>query len=302
MEIKKIDIADSDYPEALKHIQGPPQELFVAGELLEEDKNAIAIVGTRQASFYGISEAERFAYELGLLGITIVSGMAKGIDAASHRGAIKAGARTIAVMGAGHDKIYPPEHKKLYEEILKNGAVITEFPVGTELHPSNFPSRNRIISGLSKGVLVIDAPSKSGALITARFALEQGREVFAVPGNINSAKSAGSNRLIKDGAKLVENTDDILEELLYVLDIEAAGRRSQASGCRSQVAGCRSQASGELSQKEGKVYGILCDNPLSIDEIRENINLPVNEVSGILLSLELKKLVKALPGENFIKV
>jgi len=295
MEIKKINITDSGYPEALKHIQGPPQELFVAGELLEEDKNAIAIVGTRQASFYGISEAERFAYELGLLGITIVSGMAKGIDAASHRGAIKAGARTIAVMGTGHDKIYPPEHKKLYEEISKSGAVITEFPMGTELHPSNFPSRNRIISGLSKGVLVIDAPSKSGALITARFALEQGREVFAVPGNINSAKSAGSNRLIKDGAKLVENVGDILEELLYVLDIEGQGIRDKGKGISEKV-------QDELSREEDVIYNLLSSTPCSLDDITKKLDVPIQEISRMLLMLELKKLVKVLPGENFIKV
>ena len=295
MEIKKINIKDTDYPEGLKHMHGPLPALYVAGELLEEDKNAIAIVGTRRASFYGIEMAGRFAYELGLLGITIVSGMAKGIDAAAHKGALRAGARTIACMGAGHDNIYPPEHRKLYEEISKNGAVITEFPMGTKPLPSNFPSRNRIISALSKGVLVIEAPEKSGALITARFALEQGREVFAVPGNINSERSAGSNRLIKDGAKLVENVNDILEELLYVMDIDRHEIKDKRKGTSEKV-------QNELSREEGRIYSLLSSAPCSLDDIIKKLNVPVQDVSKIMLGLELKKLVKTLPGENFIKV
>ena len=292
---QKIDITDASYPEALKHIHKPPSRIFIVGEILEEDKNAIAIVGTRRPSFYGIEAAEKLSYALATLGITIVSGMAKGVDAAAHRGAIKAGGRTIAVMGSGHDNIYPPEHKKLYEEIRKHGAVVTEFPIGTEPERHNFPLRNRIISGMSKGVVVIEAPAKSGALITAGFALEQGREVFAVPGNINSLKSAGSNRLIKDGAKLVENVEDILEELRYVLDIEV--ERSDAGG-QIPEAGKKE----ELSLEESRIYGFLSKTPTSIHDITRKLNAPPQDISKIILALELKKLVKTLPGESIIKV
>ena len=220
MNIKKIFKNDKQYPKSLLNIAKPPEELYINGDLLPSDENAIAIVGTRTPTQYGLSVCEKVAYELALRGITIISGMARGIDTRAHISAMKAGGRTIAILGSGHGYIYPPENKKLYEKISQNGAVLSEFPHDTHPAPYNFPRRNRIISGMSKGVVVIEAASKSGSLITADFALEQGKEVFAIPGNISSSRSSGTNSLIKQGAKLVEDIDDILEELEPVLKIK----------------------------------------------------------------------------------
>ncbi len=203
---------DADYPENLKDIIDPPIVLYVKGKLKPQDKNSVAIVGSRLASFYGLSCAEKFSGELTDHGFTVVSGMARGIDTASHRGALKQRGRTIAVIGSGFNQIYPPENKELSEEISGHGAVISEFPVDTLPLPQNFPRRNRVISGLSLGVLVVEAAGNSGALITADFALEQGREVFALPGKVDSFTSSGTNGLIKQGAKLVSCVDDIIEE------------------------------------------------------------------------------------------
>lgn len=211
--LKIITQDDQVYPENLKNIYDPPMLLYVKGELKPEDKLSMAIVGSRRASFYGLSCAEKFASDLAGKGITIVSGMARGIDSYAHKGALKAGGRTIAVIGSGFNNIYPPENKKLAEEIAKCGAVISEFPLDMLPKKENFPRRNRIISGLSLGVLVVEAARNSGALITADFALEQGREVFALPGKVDSNTSFGTNGLIKQGAKLVSGVDDILEEL-----------------------------------------------------------------------------------------
>ena len=288
-----VNIRDEEYPELLRAIKNPPVELFVNGRIIPSDRNAVAIVGTRRATYYGLQQCEKIAYDLAERGVTIVSGMARGIDSSAHRGALKAGGRTIAVMGTGHDQIYPSENRKLYDEISQSGAVISQFPIKTEPMPFNFPMRNRIISGLSRGVLVIEAPEKSGALITADYALEQNREVFGMPGNISSSKSSGTNALIKDGAKLVQDSDDILDELKNVLDPEQVrfGALESGDNARAQF----------LSEDERSVFCFLGDIPKGIDEIAAGLNVPINKVSGVLLALEIKKLTRALPGKNFVK-
>jgi len=212
-EIKALHLEDEKYPEALKNIYSPPRELFYKGDLLKEDSNAVAIVGSRKCSLYGMQVAEKIAFELATRGITVVSGMAKGIDQAAHRGALKAKGRTIAVMGSGFNHIYPAGSEKLAQEIAESGAVITEYSANTKPLRMNFPKRNRIISGLSNGIVVVEAAEKSGSLITVDFALDQGKDVFAVPGRIDSAVSRGTNLLIQNGAKMVVNIDDILSEL-----------------------------------------------------------------------------------------
>jgi DNA processing protein len=296
VNIKRIKRSDRAYPDNLKNIYMPPEELFVNGEILESDNDAIAIVGTRRASYYGMEQCEKLAYDLAVRGITIISGMAKGIDTAAHRGALKARGRTIAILGSGHNHIYPAENKKLYAEIAKNGAVVSEFTSNTEPYPANFPKRNRIISGMSKGVVVIEAPGRSGALITADFALEQGRDVFAMPGNISSVRSSGTNALIKEGAKLVDGVSDILEELENVINIKEIVDKTETLPGR--------QAGGTLpvSPDEKVIFNILTDKPKSIDEISRIADMPAHKVSERLLRLELKKLIKGLPGENFVKV
>ncbi|MCM8789491.1 MAG: DNA-processing protein DprA [Candidatus Omnitrophica bacterium] len=213
LSLKIITLEDSDYPENLKNIPGAPIVLYVKGSFIIQDNFGFSIVGSRRASLYGLNAAEKFASELSQKGFTIISGMARGIDTYAHKGALKAGGRTVAVMGSGFNHIYPQENIDLAEEISKNGAVISEFPINAEPLPQNFPRRNRIISGLSLGVIVVEAARNSGALITADFALEQGRDVFALPGKIDSNLSFGTNGLIKQGAKLVSCVDDILEEL-----------------------------------------------------------------------------------------
>lgn len=294
MPIKTIKKDSKDYPEGLKHIFRPPGELFINGEILLSDFNAIAIVGTRLPTYYGLRQCEKLSYDLAIRGITVVSGMARGIDTAAHKGAMKAGGRTIAVLGSGHNHIYPPENRKLYNEIIRNGAVISQFPPDTLPLRPHFPMRNRIISGLSKGIVVIEAPQKSGALITADFALEQGREVFAMPGNINSVKSSGTNRLIKEGAKLLESVSDILEELKYVLNVDSV--KSDVSERRLSPTDISS-----ISSDEKRIFRILSDKPRFIDEISNVAEFSAARTSKVLLGLELKRLIKALPGKNFVR-
>ena len=290
VSLKKIKKSSKVYPDNLKNIYNPPEKLFVDGEILPSDNNAIAIVGTRRASYYGMEQCEKLSYDLAIRGITIISGMARGIDSAAHRGALKAKGRTIAVLGSGHNHIYPPENKKLYGEIVKNGAVVSEYEPDIPPFRTNFPKRNRIISGMSKGVVIIEAPRKSGALITADFALEQGRDVFALPGNISSARSSGTNALIKEGAKLVEGISDILEELKNVIDIKEIDSADSKPGLE------------KCSSDEKMIFSILSDKSKSIDEISSIANLPVYKISEALLKLELKRLIKGLPGENFVRV
>ncbi len=285
--VKIIGFLDKDYPKSLKNIYAPPVVLYVKGKILPQDDIAIAIVGSRLASFYGRQQAERLGFELASRGITIVSGLARGIDSASHRGALKAKGRTIAILGSGLAHIYPEEHEALAEEISMNGAVISEFPMRTIPDKGNFPKRNRIISGLSMGVVVIEAAERSGALITSDIALEQGREVFAVPGKVDSITSKGTNRLIKQGAKLAETVDDILEEL----DLEIEGSLNEGKELISPI----------LDKSESLVYNLLSSQPQHIDDLAEAANIGIGEISRVLFDLEIKRLVRQLPGKNFVK-
>jgi len=283
---------DEEYPKNLKDTIDPPLVLYVKGELRPEDKNAIGIVGSRRASFYGLDNAQKFAFGLSEEGFTIVSGMARGIDTYAHRGALKAKGRTIAVMGSGFNKIYPEENKDLAEEISRNGAVISEFPVNAKPLKQNFPRRNRLISGLSLGVLVAEAARNSGALITADFALEQGREVFAIPGKVDSDNSFGTNELIKQGAKLVSCLEDILEEFnlpkIIVSKIKEKKGEPLSLGLSDNV-------------QEKEVYQFISGESIQIDELAEKTNLDIQQLSSILLKLQFKKLIRQLPGKQFVR-
>lgn len=290
LNLKVITIDDDDYPEILRNIFDPPIVLYVKGELKKEDGLSIGIVGSRRASLYGLNCAQNFAAELSGRGFTIVSGMARGIDTFAHRGALKAGGRTIAVIGSGLNKIYPPENQELSEEIARGGAVVSEFPVNTEPLPQNFPRRNRVISGLSLGVLVVEAARNSGALITADFALEQGREVFALPGKVDAQNSFGTNELIKQGAKLVSCVDDILEE--FNLDTSA----------RDMAKAAQEMPKLSLIEEEMLLYNLISQEPAILDELAEKANLDIPRISRILLGLQVKKLIKELPGKQFIRM
>jgi len=297
MAIQKITIEDAEYPKNLKNIHVPPAQLYVNGDLLPQDVHAVALVGSRRASVYGIEACETLAFELAMRGVTVVSGMARGIDSAAHRGALKAKGRTIAVMGSGHGYIYPPENKDLYARIAESGAVVTEYADDTPPLREYFPQRNRIISGLSLGVVIVEAARKSGALITANFALEQGREVFAVPGKISSTTSAGTHDLIKDGARLVQGAEDILDELRLVelerpAGIDARDAQQQATGASLYRA---------LSEIEKKVYEALSDEPRYVDDIAKETCVDAKRLSHILLNLELKKVIRQLPGKQYIR-
>jgi len=299
---------DPAYPENLKNIPDPPIVLYVKGELKEQDKLSLAIVGSRRASFYGLSSAEKFAAALSACGFAVVSGMARGVDSYAHKGALKAGGRTIAVMGSGFRHIYPPENKKLAEEIAQKGAVVSEFPVDMKPLRENFPRRNRVISGLSLGTLVVEAAINSGALITADFALEQGREVFALPGKIDSQTSFGTNQLIKQGAKLVSGVEDIIEELnlsgcvnfaLNGLPEKAAGAASVCLEGETAPAGTENCG---LTVEESALYNNLSAQPLYLDDIAGRLGVGIPQILNILLSLEMKKLIRQLPGKQFAKI
>jgi DNA processing protein len=296
LNLRIITFEDRDYPQNLKNIPDPPIVLYVIGELKEQDKFSIAIVGSRRASFYGLSSAESFAQELSGRGFTIVSGLARGIDTYAHKGALKARGRTIAVIGSGFNQVYPPENKKLAEDISCNGVVISEFSIDTKPLPQNFPQRNRVISGLSLGVLVVEAARNSGALITADFALEQNREVFALPGKIDSNTSFGTNELIKQGAKLVSSVDDITEELDFteVAQTVPQGKPVEPRNDTMQL--------GLLSSDESILYNLVSGESISLDEIVEKTNLSVAIVYNTLLRLQFRKLIKELPGKQFASV
>lgn len=298
--IRKISIDDNEYPKNLKNIYDPPRALYVNGALLAQDEMAVALVGSRRASHYGLETCEKLAYELAIRGVTVVSGMARGIDSAAHRGSLKAKGRTIAVLGSGHNDIYPPENEKLYEEISKSGAVVSEFENDMPPLPENFPQRNRIISGLSLGIVVVEAAKNSGALITANFAAEQGREVFAVPGKISSQTSSGTNELIKDGARLVQSADDILEEL-SIHEINLISGEGKAKLDESIAKKTKAYIYNSLTDDERKVYKLLSDEPIYIDEVLSKSGIEHQKASKVLLNLELKSLIKELPGKLFIR-
>ena len=287
LALKIITFEDANYPDNLKNIPGAPIVLYVKGDIKREDNLAVGIVGSRQATFYGLSAAARFAAELTAAGFTIVSGLARGIDTCAHRAALGAGGRTLAVIGSGLNNIYPPENREFTEEISRSGAVISEFPLNEKPLKENFPRRNRIISGLSLGLLVAEAAKNSGALITADFALEQGREVFAFPGKIDSVSSSGTNELIKQGAKLVTQVTDILEELAPALT------PSPKEGTGVKL--------GLSDEKENRLYELITPQAIPLDELIERTNMNVSEISGALLSLQVRKLIKQLPGKQFAR-
>ncbi len=280
-----ITIEDDNYPVNLKNIFDPPIVLYIKGTLKTEDSFAFGLVGSRRPSFYGLSQAEGFSSGLAASGFTIVSGMARGIDTYSHKGALKSGGRTIAVIGSGFNYLYPAENQKLAEEISKNGAVISEFSLNTKPLPQNFPRRNRLISGMSLGVLVVEAARNSGALITADFALEQGREVFAIPGKIDSHTSFGTNELIKQGAKLTTNLFDILEEFVSV-PFEKEESKSKES----------LENSGE-----NRLLNLISFQAIQLDELVERAGMDIPQISDTLLKLQIRKLVKQLPGKQFVR-
>ncbi|MBF0522635.1 MAG: DNA-protecting protein DprA [Candidatus Omnitrophica bacterium] len=299
--IHAVTYKDEDYPESLKNIVDFPVVLYVKGRLAKDQKLSLAIVGSRKASLYGLSVAEKFATRFAELGITVVSGMARGIDTAAHKGALKARGLTTAVLGSGLAHIYPPENKNLFEEIAQaGGAVVSEYPMDTEPFAYNFPRRNRIISGLSLGVIIVEAGMKSGALITARCALEQGREVYAVPGKIDSPSSEGVNNLIKQGAKLVTSIEDILEDLktpmTQALKEEQIGREQEKEPL---AAAAQNNILNSLSDRERSIYEHLSEEPVHIDDIAQKSGLASSCVIAVLMQLELKRLVKQLPGKHF---
>jgi len=288
--LKVFTLDDPGYPEILKNIPSAPIVLYTKGYFLGKDNLAIGIVGSRQASFYGLNSAEKFAHDLAGIGVTVVSGMARGIDTYAHRGALRNKGRTIAVMGSGFGNIYPRENNKLLEEISQDGVVVSEFAFNTPPKKENFPRRNRIISGLSLGVLVVEAAKNSGALITADFALEQGKEVFALPGKIDSPNSVGTNGLIKQGAKLVSSAVDIIDELK--LQIVSNAKIEECSNAAQKNI---------LTKEQAALYGLFSDKPLSWDELVEKTNMRIPGISKLVLELEMKKFIRQLPGKQLIR-
>ncbi len=284
-----LTLRDDAYPRRLRDIYDPPALLYVKGELRREDELAVAIVGSRKTSPYGRWFTEKIGRDLAGHGVTIVSGLARGIDSVAHMGALGGGGRTIAVLGCGIDVIYPSENRDLFHQIVAHGAVLSEFPMGSRPEGGHFPRRNRIISGLSIGVVIVQASAQSGSLITAQYALEQGREVFAVPGNVGAEGSRGTNQLIKEGAKLVESSADILEEVL------PQWRREEATVQKDEVPG-RGLAGGEKI-----LFELLGETPLHIDTIIRESKLDPGNVSSLLLNLELKGLISQWPGKCFSK-
>lgn len=287
LNVTPLPITSPDYPTSLKDTYDPPILLYVRGTIGESDRFAVAIVGSRRATIYGKAIAESIARELAGRGLTIVSGGARGIDTAAHKGALAAGGRTIAFLGCGIDVTYPAENRKLFEAIADAGAVVSEFPFGSTPEPWRFPPRNRLISGMSLGVLICQSPEASGALITAGYAAEQGKDVFAVPGNVDDERNAGCHRLIKDGARLVENARDILEEL----GIEE----------RDEVSEQLSLPIESLGPQEQRIAALLSLEPLTVDDIIEKSGLPAPMVSGTLTILEMKNVVKRVPGNAYVR-
>ena len=282
-------VEDADYPSLLAQIHDPPYLFYYQGELGILRGLCIAIVGSRKASNYGLTQSHRFGREMAQEGIVVVSGMARGIDTEAHRGALEVGGKTVAVLGSGLDIIYPPENEKLFKEIAQQGIVISEFPPHTHPEPGNFPIRNRLISGLSQGVLVVEAQKRSGALITVDFALEQGRDVFALPGPINSLNSEGTNNLIKQGACLVTEINDILGEYKTVF-----ANASMGALCQGDLF--------ELDYEERIIITAMGYESVHFDELIYQSGFNIGALSTLLLQMEFKGIIKALPGNYYVKI
>lgn len=288
-----VTLTDPAYPARLKTIHDPPPLLYCTGALREQDGMAVAVVGGRTATAAGRAITEEIAQELARGGWTIVSGMARGIDAAAHRGALAGQGRTIAVLGCGVDQTYPPEHDQLRRQIEEHGAILAELPMGSSPQSHHFPRRNRIISGLSVGVLVAEAAMNSGSLITAKLALEQGRDVFAIPGSVKEARCRGSNGLIKEGAKLVDCAADMLEELLPQVELSLRARA---------IAGERVlPVPIELGPDDQRIYAVLSHEAQSVDAVIEQTGLSAAQVTAAMLTLELRGYVRQLPGPHYLR-
>lgn len=284
-----LTLQSPEYPRLLREIHNPPIVLYVWGSLAHRDEHAIGVVGSRQASHYGTEAAKKLSYQLAYAGMTVVSGLARGIDTAAHQAALAAKGRTVAVLGSGLNRLYPGENLPLAEKIAKSGAVLTEFSMETKATTQTFPMRNRIVSGMSFGLLVVEAGLNSGALITASQAIDQGRSVYAVPGPIDRPSSAGSNRLIQQGAKLVTGAGDILDDM-QVLFPETPGPKPDQS------------RAGSLAGDEKKIYEAIGDAETAIDAIITKSGLPTAKVCSTLLALEMKRFVKQLPGQHFVRL
>ena len=284
--------SDDEYPALLREIYDPPMVLYVKGQLTAKDKNAVAMVGSRMTTHYGIEAARKLAYQLAYVGVTVVSGGARGIDTASHQGALAAKGRTVVVLGTGINIVFPPENRALFERAAASGAVITQFPFNRNGDKQSFAIRNRIIAGLALGTVVVEADLNSGALITSNFATEYGRQVFAVPGRIDSPRSKGCHDLIKKGAKLCEGAEDILSEFEYLFP---GSNRPSSPGETGVLPAL------ELSDNEQRVYDSLGREESAIDEVIRQSGLPSSAVSVALLSLEMKRAVRQLPGKLFVR-
>jgi DNA processing protein len=279
--------SDDHYPELLRQIYDPPMVLYVKGSLLRGDKNGVALVGSRMTTTYGMNTARKLGYQLAYMGITVVSGGARGIDTAVHQGALSAKGRTIAVLGTGINQVFPAENAQLFEKIAANGALVTQFPFNRPPDKQSFPIRNRIVAGMTLGTVVVEANLTSGALITANFAVENGRQVFAVPGPIDSPRSKGCHDLIKKGAKLCEGPEDIVTEFEYLFP--TSNKSAALPGLT-------------LTDNEKLVYEAVDPRETFMDEVIAKTGLPASAVSVALLTLEMKKLVKQLPGKVFLRV
>src|SRR5215470_1594323 len=304
-----IVLGDASYPANLREISTPPERLYVRGALMDVDALAVAIVGSRTATSYGLAAAERLAAELAARGITVVSGLARGIDSAAHRGALRAGGRTIAVLGSGVDVIYPPENRRLAREIESHGAVLSQFAPGTRPLAGHFPARNRVIAGLSLGVVVVEAAERSGSLITAGLAGDLGREVMAVPGPVTSAQSVGAHRLIQDGAALVQTWDDVVGMLPlrwrdHIKDASttAAVTAPLASTSAEQPNHLAHGQHAEGHVEANRILAVLTEEPTDIDGIIERSGMSPGRASAVLVTLELEGRIRQLEGKRFVQV
>ncbi|MCB1126999.1 MAG: DNA-processing protein DprA [Verrucomicrobiae bacterium] len=285
--------SDPDYPEMLRQLYDPPMVLYVKGTLTARDKNAVAMVGSRRTSHYGVEVARKLAYQLAYVGVTVVSGGARGIDSAAHLGALTAKGRTMAVLGTGINLVFPPENRELFERITGQGALLTQFPFNRKADRQTFPIRNRIVAGMTLGTVVVEGGLNSGALITAGMAVDNGRQVFAVPGRIDSPQSKGCHDLIKKGAKLCESAEDVLSEFEYLFP---ASNRPAAGAPGGPPAAMT------LSENEDRVLGCLGEAEAAMDEVIRASGLAASAVSVALLGLEMKRLVKQLPGRLFVRI
>jgi DNA processing protein len=301
LHARVVTIRDPDYPPNLRHIYDPPVALFVRGTLLPSDERALAIVGTRRVTPYGRLVSETLGRDLAQNGVTVISGLAVGADAAAHRGALSAGGRTIGVLACGLDVPYPRETMELREQMVERGAVISEAPLGMPARKERFHARNRLISGLALGVIVTEAPERSGALITANLAANQGRQVFAVPGSINSEFSKGTHALLRDGAGVATSVDDILSELALPERIAETAQTAQNASA-APVYSAPPPALPDLNPDEAGILDALTLQQRHIDEIIEGCHIPASRANAGLLMLELKGLVRRLPGSMFMRV